>query len=406
VKQGLFEFYTSFQGMNVNAETINMCIIQEEAFDMVYINDSDGTMSPDSVITQTPSSLLASDNNVLSKFLDPSKCTDVPKGCYQYCTDTCFRSVRYSVTGPGQENYLLQVCQKNDHSKCSLFSGGRRGTGGSHAYIAHLPVGLEYDAVFINALGQEITPTTIVAQYETTSCSMASTFDVQLYPKMPPQQNPISAPVRAPAAIAPVKATAPVSVPVKAPIIPAPVSVPVKAPIIPAPVPTIVRPPVPIPAVSVPVPRPVAVPVRVNVPVPVTVPSTIRTPVASDVAQQPGVIGMKLIHAPTNQAVMDLINGTVVDVAQYPSSRFNVMAVILEGTTSETFVQSVQFSNGVVERTRPFSYCGNANGQYKRCSDLVSTTNAITITATPYNAAGTPLSKMTVTFRITDSGGV
>jgi hypothetical protein len=219
LKQGVFEFYTSFKGMKLQdgAERIDMCLIEQQDFKMLYIIDLDGTLRPSTVTTQGPSTLVASDNRELLKFVNTAKCTDVNVGCYQYCADTCFRSMRYSVTGADQANYQLKVCLRNDQSKCSLFSGGRRGDGGSHTFIAHLPVGNEYDAVFLNAAGQEIAPTEVTGEYEESLCPSGTIFDVTLYGKLP---------ITSPSAPAPAPKAAPVAVPVRAP-----VAVPVRAPV-------------------------------------------------------------------------------------------------------------------------------------------------------------------------------
>ena len=76
LKQGLFEFYASFQGITLQdgVESIDFCIVQEEEFDMVYVVDIDGSLRPSSVSTRGPSTLLASDDRQLLKFVDTAKC--------------------------------------------------------------------------------------------------------------------------------------------------------------------------------------------------------------------------------------------------------------------------------------------------------------------------------------------
>jgi hypothetical protein len=167
--------------MNVHdgAESINLCIVEEEQFQMVYIIDLDGTLSPEFNSTKGPSTLLASDNDELMKFVDIAKCRAVPEGCYNYCKDTCFRSVLYVVDGEVQQNYMLKICPRDNHSQCSLFPGGRRGDTGPHEFTAHLPDGRFYDAVFVDTAGQAVTPTTVTGSYDEPYCSRGK-FEVTL----------------------------------------------------------------------------------------------------------------------------------------------------------------------------------------------------------------------------------
>jgi hypothetical protein len=339
LKQGLFEVYTTFSGIRVNPNTINMCIVQEEMFDMVYINNIDGSMRPSTVTTASPSSLLASDNQVLSTFLNRSKCTDVPSGCYQYCTDTCYRSMRYSIAGTNPETYQLKVCQRDNHSKCVLYGGGRRQEVETlTVFTAHLPIGLAYDAVFLNANGLEITPSSVTSQYEPTFCSMDARFEVTLYPNMPPKSN--------------------------------------SRPIAPTPV------------------RPVA---------PASVPNPVSAPVAPRTTF--GVVGLKLLYTPTNRMVMDLKNGTVVDVARFGSASFSIIAVVNNGSTAATIVTSLQFlPNGYTNPRPPFSYCGgSSDGTTNPCTALKPNKNPFTVTAIPFNSSGARLATFQATFTIINS---
>jgi hypothetical protein len=378
-----------------------MCIIQEQEFDMVYINDSDGSMRPSTVTTVAPSSLLASDNQVLSAFLDRSKCTDVPSGCYQYCTNTCYRSMRYSATGTNSATDKLKVCQRDDHSKCVLYKGGTRGGGTTNDFIAHLPIGLEYDAVFLGASGNEITPTKVVGVYEPTFCSLDARFAVTLYPSMPPQSNP--------------QPTAPIPVrpPVPAPVANAPVASPKETPVArppSAPI-TVAAPTRPAPA-NAPVASPKEAPVARPPSAPITVAAPTRpAPIAAPVAAAPvapgtifGVVGFTLVYTPTNQLVMDLRNGTVVDVARFGSASFSIVAVVNNGSTAATTVSSVTFlPNGRRETNAPYHYCGNSGASITPCSSLRPSTTPFTVTATPFNSSGARLASYQVTFSIINS---
>jgi hypothetical protein len=182
LKQGLFEFYTGYSGMKLadGVNSISMCIIKDALFDLLYLIDLDGSFRPNPSMARSISTVVASDNKMHTTFLDPNKCTDNAIGCYSYCENTCFRSMRYDVQGIDQANYKLKVCLRGDYTKCTLFKGGRRGTSGPHSYIAHLPSGQLYDAVFLNALGLEIAPPSVTKIVEMTLCP-ANTFDVTLY---------------------------------------------------------------------------------------------------------------------------------------------------------------------------------------------------------------------------------
>jgi hypothetical protein len=185
LKQGLFEFYTAWSGMQLadGLASINMCVINLPEFNFLYMIDLDGSFRPNKAATPTISTLVASDNREHLKFLDPTKCTDNTEGCYSYCQNTCFRSMHYYVEGPGQASYKLKVCSRTDHSRCTLFKGGRRDTTGPHEFTAHLPSGGRYDAVFLDAAGAEITPLTVTEVVELTVCP-AGIFEVTLFPKL------------------------------------------------------------------------------------------------------------------------------------------------------------------------------------------------------------------------------
>ena len=244
--------------------SINMCVVNQVEYDLVYIIDLDGSFRPNKVVAPKVSTLVASDNQMHLAFVDPLKCAANTVGCYSYCHDICFRSMRYYVEGPGQASYKLKVCSSSDPSRCSLFKGGRRYNVGPHEFTAHLPAGQLYDAVFVDGLGNEITPTKVEEVVEKTFCDNGI-FEVKLFGTLggtiPLAARPVTPPVRAPVPVRPpelVPTKAPVTIPtpVKLPVpvrAPVPVSVPVKAP---------VRPPVPL---QVPVKTPVRAPVKAPV---------------------------------------------------------------------------------------------------------------------------------------------
>jgi hypothetical protein len=220
--------------------SINMCLINSTEYDLLYLIDLDGSFRPNPSITPSVSTLVASDNRMHMTFVDATKCIDNTFGCYSYCQDTCFRSMRYYAKGSGQESYKVKVCSRNDHSRCSFFKGGRRDDTGPHEFTAHLPAGQLYDAVFVDANGQEIIPTTVSEVVEKTFCTSGD-FEVTLYGKLlptPPVSRPVAAPVQRPVGgpiAAPMRApTPPNNAPVKAPMrapVSAPMQIPVEGPV-------------------------------------------------------------------------------------------------------------------------------------------------------------------------------
>jgi hypothetical protein len=152
--------------------------VESSEFKMIYVSDADGSLSPSTMLSQGPATLLASDNDQLLTFVDTTNCTYVEAGCYHYCQNTCFRSVRYSYEGVGQENVTLKVCKRDDPTSCTTFPGGRRGDRGAHAYIAHLPVGNTYISTLMDSSGAEITSGTLNESYEPSSCSAAASFNI------------------------------------------------------------------------------------------------------------------------------------------------------------------------------------------------------------------------------------
>jgi hypothetical protein len=195
--------------------------------------------------------------------------------------------MRYYVEGADQANLKLKVCSRNDHSLCTLFQGGRRGDVGAHEFTAHLPAGNYYDAVFLDALGREITPTKVTEVVELTPCT-EGVFAVTLFGKLlptPPVSRPVVSPVQVPSS-----AQTPASVPRTGGDTPTAITAPAKAP---APIPAPIRAPMPVPVrapvrvpVRAPLPAPVRVPVRAPVrpPVPVPVKVPVRVPVRSPIA--------------------------------------------------------------------------------------------------------------------------
>ena len=105
---------------------VDMCLIESETFDMLYINDMNANLRPASMTSalKTSATLIASDNSELLKFVNPTKCVSVPEGCYSYCRDTCFRTMRFEVAGLA--SWKVKLCIQGQPSVCVLYKAGRR----------------------------------------------------------------------------------------------------------------------------------------------------------------------------------------------------------------------------------------------------------------------------------------
>jgi hypothetical protein len=132
---------------------------------------------------------------------------------------------------------------------------------------------------------------------------------------------------------------------------------------------------------------------------PVAVP--MKAPVVAPI-QGATFTGLHLMYTASypTKYVMNLQFGTinVIDLQKLnlPLSRFNVEALV--GSN----VQSVQFSNGNNETSKPLAYCGNDGDNFHTCDDLVEgATVKISITAFtgPYGG-GTKIGTRTTTIRI------
>ena len=196
IKEKQFEFYSSFSNIQLEdgPDTISFCKADEDDIKTIYYIDLDGSLSPASASPTEASTLLGSSPEV-NRFVDPAKCTVMGGQCYSYCSDTCFRSVKYETMSTSMDNWELKACKTNDPGNCSRFQGGRRGAGDPRTFIAHLPVGNAYNLVFVNELDQEIEAADGTIQYEYNLCPPSSgTFEVsfagQLIPPLESVVNP------------------------------------------------------------------------------------------------------------------------------------------------------------------------------------------------------------------------
>ena len=179
LKQGAFEVYTAFSNMFVEdgAAFIDLCTAQASGImDSVYLMDLDGSLAPQSVTTSGPGALVSNGPKMMT-FVDPDQCTEIVQGCYQYCRETCFQSIRYEVDPTGTENYKLQVCERDGPATaCIEMTWSKRYNGNKpygdepRTFLVHLPSG-NYDAVFLDESGSEAWPSYVSRHDEIALCS-------------------------------------------------------------------------------------------------------------------------------------------------------------------------------------------------------------------------------------------
>ena len=92
--------------------------------------------------------------------------------------------MRYEVNIVGKVNPRLKVCRRDNRSICTQFQGGQR-TGETLAFLAHLPVGTLYDAVFVDGNGVEFAAANVNEIVEPSLCPDGGNFGVRLYATMP-----------------------------------------------------------------------------------------------------------------------------------------------------------------------------------------------------------------------------
>jgi len=203
-----FEFYSSFSNIQLEdgADTISFCKADEGGINTVHFIDLDGSLSPDSVSPTGPSTLLGSSPEI-QRFVDPAKCTDMAGRCYSYCSDTCFRSIKYETMSTDMDDWKLKACRKEDPFNCSIFQGARRSLGDPRTFIAHLPVGNTYNLMFVNELDQEVEATDGFVHIEYNLCpSSSGSFEVsfagQPIPGLESVENPAptASPIKSPTA--------------------------------------------------------------------------------------------------------------------------------------------------------------------------------------------------------------
>lgn len=188
-KEGQFELQSTFRNIRFEdgVESILFCFAERAGISTVHYVDLDGSLSPPGAVLPVGASTIMSNSPEMKRFVDPSKCSTNENGCFTYCRDTCFRSVRYETLGTEMDGYALKACLTNDSSNCSIFRGAQRNPGDPRTFIAHLPVGNSYNLVFLDSSGRGVMPTADF--FEVNQHNMcpdeSGSFSVQLVASLP-----------------------------------------------------------------------------------------------------------------------------------------------------------------------------------------------------------------------------
>lgn len=214
--------------------SLSFCDLTGSDIETVYLIDVDGSLSPPGM--ESPFSVLLSNGPNIQKFTDPSNCIEVQSGCYTYCKNTCFRSIRYEIEGPQTEGFELKLCDSDDPQDCAFFFDSRRvnnnrnGHLDPRTFIAHAPVGRNYEATFLTNTGAVYRPSDLKIVLEENFCPVElGTFSISLDGfTNPPTQTPMQAPTPAPTKITRGPTDTPTQTPVRPP---TPTNLPTQTPV-------------------------------------------------------------------------------------------------------------------------------------------------------------------------------
>jgi hypothetical protein len=187
LEQNQFEQFSTFRNVHLadGVNKIDFCLAQAAGIDTVHWIDYDGSFSPPNAVQPTGACTILSNGPDILRFVDSAKCTININGCYSYCRDTCFRSVRYEILGTAMDGYVLKACRKNDSKNCSIFDGSRRGPTDPRSFLAHLPVGNSYNLVFLDKSGREVTPPSEMKAIPVANLCPSGSFAADLVAKLP-----------------------------------------------------------------------------------------------------------------------------------------------------------------------------------------------------------------------------
>jgi ELWxxDGT repeat protein len=122
-------------------------------------------------------------------------------------------------------------------------------------------------------------------------------------------------------------------------------------------------------------------------------------------SELPVATSLVLVNADTNQDIMPLRQGMVINLQNLSTKNLNIRAVINPSQTGSVVFSTEGVSDySRTENDAPYAYRGDRNGNYHR---WVPTAGEYSITATPYTEAsgrGTAGAPITIHFTITDPG--
>ncbi|WP_310397999.1 PKD domain-containing protein [Hymenobacter sp.] len=111
-----------------------------------------------------------------------------------------------------------------------------------------------------------------------------------------------------------------------------------------------------------------------------------------------------LVESDTNEDVLAIANGAVINLAELPTRNLNIRANANPATTgSVVMALSGTQTQARTESVRPYALFGQVNGNY---NDWTPTVGSYSLTGTPYsgaNGTGTAGAPLTVAFTVTDS---
>ena len=178
IRTGQFNAFSTFRGITIEDQTnaISLCDAERANIDDIFFTDLDGSLFlPTDRNVIAPAALVSNSASMMT-FVDEKKCTANPRGCYNYCEGTCYRSYRFEIDPANTENYSLQICSRANAKLCTRVKGYQKYkdlkdfiVGDNRVYYAHLPVG-SYEAVFRDPSGERMWPSFVLFSQEEITC--------------------------------------------------------------------------------------------------------------------------------------------------------------------------------------------------------------------------------------------
>lgn len=179
IKTGQFNMFTTFSNLKLQdpRSAIDFCDAEYAGIIDIYLNDLDGSFRPLAASSDESASLVSNNLGML-QFVNRFRCNTNEAKCYSYCTNTCFRTVRFEIDPANTADYRLRVCRRNEPSNCIYVVGQQRvedeydHSFEPRVFLAHLPEGT-YDAAILGSRGSETWPSFVEVHYEVSNCADA-----------------------------------------------------------------------------------------------------------------------------------------------------------------------------------------------------------------------------------------